>query len=1284
MDYSTLIEIIRTNLISNQEKKQSYLNRYDICNNYTYKGVFDNLFAFLDYFALGDDDNSCFDTTIRFDNDKITVFQSTGDFTVKELADFFCLDSENFDSWKSQNNNSDDPELLEYGLGLEVYKLSRRQTNEHLLYLRNLVNLVESIEISFETYICTIPNCLKNEDTLEGLIPSIVKRRDDQEYFFMTLYSKDIDKLRKEFIEWSHKPSVLKYLDTSNIVIKSHVLAQNITKSNISDLRHGASVPAHISYEHIKTIYSDEYWAILNAGKISIPYIVSQNIKYDHLTPQCYKGLSYVKGSFAVKLKKDRYKDVFCVDGAQDAMLLYKEGWKTYQFPVQCNFPLVKEENAENIALESIFNKWLLSVLPKLYFSLLKQMYEAMSMNFLTYSTLPYIIQNCDIDIFDIYNSSIQNCDVSFIPCYNHENKKTGEYLCIKDCFVNHTCITGFDTLITKVLSKKYNKNYPNLKGTFLRDTELLRLGIPILVKDDMISILSDQKLLAQLSTQEYAQLFYQIFLTYDDSKELDIEIKRLRKLPCLLNKEGNYVYSRELLFASAINDVKQYSLIHEAFIPLLDKKSKKGLAFRDFLERLGVGEIVAEVIDGVKYIFFVENYTRTVHIIDEEFNYITDLKIAIENLPEMNSCGFVDGNSPYYCEYVYEEDCELHHDRFIKVGLVVENIKYSTAIVDLSGKIIVPFGYKRGMCTVDEENDCICLMSVLSRGYKGVSYILTNDCIYSFSGEKMFPNETCQYDGINIIHKSDSGAFIGVDVEGKYFIIQKDYTVVPVDGAIGGSKTDRFSYTFKFWSNGLMKARFHAGEYSYDRVISSQGKLLLSGTEVIYDEKLDKIIRIMPSPKNDCIYDTNCCFQYYLVRTEYTKYYTDYHDEKIAVNSSVLKVSKLSQVNGDSREYFGLADKNLNIVFPIICENLDLLYEGGPYRIKVNGKFGLVDSLGRLAIPPCYDYIAVKGSEVRVLYTITDFSLNENNQIIGGKRRIIDIQGNELVKDVDFDRIVQVENFIIAKRTNDPERSLQNGLYGVFDSSFNIIIPFEYDYIKYDQRHFLYNKGGQIDKSTSAIIGGKWGVKLGDIFTDCIYDSIEICFWGEYIKVELNNKQGLLDSNGNVIIPTEFDVVFPSFNKNVRVNNGGVLYDGSQQICGGSWCFYNIDEQKIVSPNLDFEYVGDINNGLIVYRKDGRFGYLNDKYNVHITHMFEYAGNFNNEGVAKVILDGKRILIDKLGNEVGIWRETSQDEDYDYQDDIMNWEEEAWYYLTGGQYGDYPGGDVDYDFLGL
>ncbi|MBR5631494.1 MAG: hypothetical protein IKW82_07610 [Bacteroidales bacterium] len=48
------------------------------------------------------------------------------------------------------------------------------------------------------------------------------------------------------------------------------------------------------------------------------------------------------------------------------------------------------------------------------------------------------------------------------------------------------------------------------------------------------------------------------------------------------------------------------------------------------------------------------------------------------------------------------------------------------------------------------------------------------------------------------------------------------------------------------------------------------------------------------------------------------------------------------------------------------------------------------------------------------------------------------------------------------------------------------------------------------------------------------------------------------------------------------------------------------------------------------------------------------------------------------------------QNEDFEdeyedfYSDDQPDWEEETWWALTDGMYGDYLGPGVDYDFLGF
>ncbi len=43
------------------------------------------------------------------------------------------------------------------------------------------------------------------------------------------------------------------------------------------------------------------------------------------------------------------------------------------------------------------------------------------------------------------------------------------------------------------------------------------------------------------------------------------------------------------------------------------------------------------------------------------------------------------------------------------------------------------------------------------------------------------------------------------------------------------------------------------------------------------------------------------------------------------------------------------------------------------------------------------------------------------------------------------------------------------------------------------------------------------------------------------------------------------------------------------------------------------------------------------------------------------------------------------EEDEYEYNtQESIDWEEETWNALTDGQYGDYPGGEIDYDALGF
>jgi len=62
--------------------------------------------------------------------------------------------------------------------------------------------------------------------------------------------------------------------------------------------------------------------------------------------------------------------------------------------------------------------------------------------------------------------------------------------------------------------------------------------------------------------------------------------------------------------------------------------------------------------------------------------------------------------------------------------------------------------------------------------------------------------------------------------------------------------------------------------------------------------------------------------------------------------------------------------------------------------------------------------------------------------------------------------------------------------------------------------------------------------------------------------------------------------------------------------------------------------------------------------------------------------LNGDSFEEDEDGKVIEVY---CDDDDYwDYYEDNINYQEDTWYAMTDGMYGDYPGGDIDYDIFGF
>ena len=377
---------------------------------------------------------------------------------------------------------------------------------------------------------------------------------------------------------------------------------------------------------------------------------------------------------------------------------------------------------------------------------------------------------------------------------------------------------------------------------------------------------------------------------------------------------------------------------------------------------------------------------------------------------------------------------------------------------------------------------------------------------------------------------------------------------------------------------------------------------------------------------------------------------------------------------NGEEvkKKAYGVIDGSMNEVIPCCFSQLEYDKELRKFKTDkgyklIDGRFVCTTNDKRILIPSKYVYCKdfVDNRAISVLY---------NNP--GFKYGLIDKAAKDILPPI-FDSILRLDNGLYRFKLND--------LYGIVDKDGKIILDNKYSYI------------GQFEG-----------------------DSVLICT-NLKISNERNDRKryGLCNDNGEILLPSEYEFI-------------GKESEGFRNVMkNGLWYLYRVESQGLtIVPNITYlgfshnnRFLVNIGGEFIPGQKKkargGRWGYVDDHARFVIEPVYDDASRFK-ENRALVKFNGKWGVIDICGNVVipfeydnvysdlenehfelcanGIvyvftldgeevnsfdYPKSNRDDYYDYQDDT-NWEEETWYALTGGQYGDYPGGDIDYDFLGL
>ena len=392
--------------------------------------------------------------------------------------------------------------------------------------------------------------------------------------------------------------------------------------------------------------------------------------------------------------------------------------------------------------------------------------------------------------------------------------------------------------------------------------------------------------------------------------------------------------------------------------------------------------------------------------------------------------------------------------------------------------------------------------------------------------------------------------------------------------------------------------------------------------------------------------------------------------------------------------ELVGKADRDGNIIIPCEYRNIDMIDKG--YYIALKRYACLLSPYGTPIIDESKQYNSIEMTGSECLMTLKINSNSERHYgLISKKGRII--REPELSHIGSFVNGVAIVNLggskklIYNRLKGHKEMSLVGGKFGLMKDNGELIAEPVYDYLgKESSGYHIVAK-----KSDSGLLFGIISSK-GDVILECKYryvrnvseNLIVYAIGGEWQRNGLNKekltvpkindgmcylkgaKWGVLDINGNIIVAP--------FADHMRyVSEGKLTYKLSGK-------YGVIELQTQVRHQTDYDYLSAFFEGRCIAGKldsnnQLQYGYIKDDYTEIVPCIYAKAYHYKNgEGCLQngrtqyyFDLEGKQIMI-----------ESENDCSSDSYDDY-DWERETWFAMTDGQYGDYPGPGVDYDFLG-
>ena len=403
----------------------------------------------------------------------------------------------------------------------------------------------------------------------------------------------------------------------------------------------------------------------------------------------------------------------------------------------------------------------------------------------------------------------------------------------------------------------------------------------------------------------------------------------------------------------------------------------------------------------------------------------------------------------------------------------------------------------------------------------------------------------------------------------------------------------------------------------------------------------------------------------------------------------------------------YGLLNINGKKITDPIYDSIETLeYKDGVLKVSQGDKYGLISLDGKVIIKPEYNSISTDGyynqdskyeTAGYIVNVKTDegyrygYINSEGKQILDtmftSLKRITEIKEDNNVYLITYKNglagLLKNGQTIIENEYEDIEYdstnnilSLQkNAKQGVYDLSGNMILPIQYDSIKFmgiyinaeqNGELLVFNATGTIQDSNGYIsmlpvADGKYYITIDrnnnygvldsnrNILISGDYSYIEYAF-DKYFIVIQNGFSGVLDETSNAVIPLQYNVVQKINGTNIvqTINsetNTSEIYNKNLEkvITQVNAHIYIKDNYIEVASDNDIQYTDldgnlkeakDIftNNTIFAKQQDGKWGYVDKDGNTVVDFKYDLTTNINEYGFGAIKLDGKWGVINSSG----------------------------------------------------